>query len=363
MPSISQLKITIVDKKDWFMVGFVKLWIMTGMRTFEDSTGSLNQLRFKKGIDFVNDEIVSIDPSNKNIRLRSGTTVPYDFLIIAMGAELVPDRIPGLVKNGLVLYDHHQLLEIRSRLASIRSGRIAVAITAMPYKCPPAPFEACLLVDSMLRNRGVRNSIQIDIYSPAPMALPTAGPKISKQIQDLINSESITFHNSTKTTSVQPGMLVFGDGSKASFDLLLAVPPHTAPAVIYDSGLAKKPGFIPVGRDCRTSFSGVFAVGDVTTMQVTDTATTPKAGVFAEGQGIMVAKNILTQIQHDGKQGTELFDGKGGCFIESGRGTASIIEVDMFPESGPSSTRLSESTPGNLAQKLDFEKERLQEWL
>jgi len=86
----------------------------------------------------------------------------------------------------------------------------------------------------------------------------------------------------------------------------------------------------------------------------------PKAGIFAEGEGITVAKNIISKLES--KETSAVFDGKGGCFLESGRDTASIIEVDMFTNSKPF-TKLTESTKDNLSKKLDFEKERLSKWL
>ena len=46
--SSSQVKITIIDKKDWFMVGFAKLWIVNGTRTFENSIGSLHEIVKKR---------------------------------------------------------------------------------------------------------------------------------------------------------------------------------------------------------------------------------------------------------------------------------------------------------------------------
>jgi len=355
--SSSQVKITVIDKKDWFMVGFAKLWIMNGTRTFENSIGSLNELP-KKEINFIKDEILAIDLQNKNVKTIS-QNISYDFLIISMGSMLAPERIPGLKNNGLNLYDHSQLLEIHDKLMSIKSGKIAICIMGMPYKCPPAPFEASLLVDSMLKERGIRNSIQIDFYSPAPITLPAAGPEVSKQILELVNSEKIIFHNSCKIKSVESNKLIFAN-SKANFDLLLFIPPHIAPKVIYDSSLAKEPGFIPIDRDCKTSFENVFAIGDVTSMTVTETMAVPKAGVFAEGEGITVAKNIISKIQS--KEELALFDGKGGCFIESGKETASILEVDMFSQSKPS-TNLSESTSDNLSKKIEFEKERMTKWL
>jgi len=354
----SQIKITVIDKKDWFMVGFAKLWIIKGIRTFENSIGSLNQL-IKKEINFLKEEIIQIDLQNKQIKTTT-KTLSYDFLIIAMGAVLAPEKIPGLSENGMNLYDHNQLTEIHKKIKNMRSGNIAISIMGMPYKCPPAPFEASLLIDSMLRDAGVRESIQIHFYSPAPITLPAAGPEISKKILSLINSENIIFHDSCKIKSVEKNKLIFQNGEEANFDLLLAVPPHVAPKVIYESGLAKEGGFIPINRDCKTPFENVYAVGDVTTLTVIDTMTVPKAGVFAEGEAITVAQNIISNIQS--KNELLLFDGKGGCFLESGRDTASIIEVDMFTESKPT-TKLTESTAKHLDEKLQFEKERLSKWL
>ncbi|MBT3580660.1 MAG: NAD(P)/FAD-dependent oxidoreductase, partial [Nitrosopumilus sp.] len=274
----SRVKITIIDKKDWFMVGYAKLWIMNGTRTFENSIGSLNELP-KKQINFIKDEIIEIN-YNDNFVTTKSEDISFDFLIISMGAVLAPEKIPGLVENGFNLYDHNQLDEIHHKLDKIESGKIAIVIMAMPYKCPPAPFEASLLVDSMLRKRGIRDSIQIDFYSPAPITLPAAGPEVSKKILDLVNSEKITFHNSKKIIRVEPKKLIF-ENDEYSFDILLAIPPHTAPKVIYDSNLAKEPGFIPINRDCKTPHENIFAVGDVTSLVVTDSMAVPKAGVFA----------------------------------------------------------------------------------
>ena len=352
----SQVKITVVDKKNWFMVGFAKLWIIRGTRTFENSIGSLEQLS-KKDINFIQEEILRIDLQSKFVK-TTNQNISYDYLIIAMGAALAPEKIKGLKENSLNLYDHDQLAKIHDSLSEIKSGNIAIAITAMPYKCPPAPFEASLLIDSLLREKNIRENVKIHFYSPAPITLPAAGPEVSQQILDLIKSENITFHDSCKIKSVEKNKLIFENG-EASFDVLIAVPPHIAPKVIYEAGLAKEGGFIPITRDCKTSFENVFAVGDVTSLPVAEKAV-PKAGIFAEGEAITVAKNIISKIQNE--KSSELFDGKGGCFIESGRDTASLIEVNMFTEPNPT-TKITESTKKHLDEKLQFEKERLEKWL
>lgn len=356
LPS-SKVRITVIDKKDWFMVGFAKLWIMNGTRTFENSIGSLNQLQ-KKEIEFLKDEVVKIDLENNRVKTTS-KDLSYDYLIIALGATLAPEKIPGLLENGLNLYDHNQLSQIHEKLTTIKSGNIAIAIMGMPYKCPPAPFEAALLIDSMLRNLGVRDSVKINFYSPAPITLPAAGPEVSQQILELINSEKIVFHDSCKTLSVEKNKLIFENG-QANFDFLISIPPHIAPKVIYESGLAKEDGFIQINRDCKTLSENVYAIGDVTSLPVGEKMAVPKAGIFAEGEGLTVAHTIISKIKS--QENTELFDGKGGCFIESGRSTASLIEVDMFSKSKPL-TKLTESTKEHLNEKIQFEKERIEKWL
>lgn len=347
----SRVRVTLVDRKDWFMVGFAKLWIIRGTRTFEESIASLDNLS-KRDISFVKSEILGINLAGRVVETAGGS-LDYDYLVVALGARLSPQSIPGLEENGLNLYDHGQLATIRERLLSLESGSVAIAIMGMPYKCPPAPFEAAMLVSSLLRELGVRGTVSIDVYSPAPITLPAAGPEISGSMLEMIQSENIRFHGSCKTVSVDPGRLNFQEGG-ADYDILLAVPPHTVPEVV--SELAGDDPFIRIDRFGRTRTDSVYAIGDVT-MLPAGKAAVPKAGIFAEGEGLAVARSIVSDIL-PGEE-PEPFDGRGGCFIESGRGTASIIDVDAFTPS----TSLSDSTEDSLAAKIRFERDRLEGWL
>lgn len=351
------VKITIIDKKDYFMMDLVKLWIIKGTRQFETSKRPLQSLT-KKGIEFVNEQVISIDSNNKKVK----TTIRdfrYDYLIIALGVELDSQKIPGLQENGMILYDIEDVPKIRQKILQMKSGRLAFVITGMPYKCPPAPFEAALIINSMLKDLGVRDSINVDFYSLVPITLPAAGPEVSKQLLDILESENIAFHGNCKTVSVEPRTIKFEDGREEKFDLLIAVPPHKAPQVIHDAGLAPPGQFISVKRDCKTPFEGVYAIGDVTNMMITDKLAVPKAGIFAEGEGIAVAHDIIAQIKK--QQTSSVFEGRGGCFVEMGN-TAGYVYVDMFAQPNPI-TRLDKPAEEHMQEKEAFEKERLQKWL
>jgi sulfide:quinone oxidoreductase len=117
--------------------------------------------------------------------------------------------------------------------------------------------------------------------------------------------------------------------------------------------------FIPVKRDCKTQFDKVYAIGDVTNMMATDKIAVPKAGIFAEGQGIAVAQDIISQIKKE--KINSVFEGKGGCFVEMGT-TAGYVYVDMFAEPNPI-TRLDKPAIEHMEEKEQFEKERLEKWL
>ncbi len=353
----ADVKITVIDKKDYFMMDLVKLWIIKGTRKFETSKRPLQTIT-KKGIEFVNEQVVAIDPKQRKVKTASGE-FSCDFLIIAMGVELGPEKIPGLNGNCLVLYDLEDGPKIRNEILKIKSGKIAFAITGMPYKCPPAPFEAALIIDSMLKGQKVREEIEIDFYSPAPITLPAAGPEVSKQLLDILEQQNIKFHGNCKTILVEKNQLKFEDGTSAKFDLLIAIPPHRAPKTVYECGLAQEGAYIPVKRDCKTGYDKVYAIGDVTTMMVTDKIAVPKAGIFAEGQGIAVARDIISQIKKG--QDAPIFDGRGGCFVEMGN-TAGYVYVDMFADPNPI-TRLDKPTQEHLVEKEKFEKERLEKWL
>lgn len=175
----------------------------------------------------------------------------------------------------------------------------------------------------------------------------------------ILKSKNIEFHGNHKTISVEQNKLKFESG-EADFDLLITVPPHKVPLVAVDCGLAQPGKFIEVNRACKTKFENVYAIGDVNQIMVTDKIAVPKAGIFAENEGITVARNIISKIKKE--QEVAIFDGKGGCFLETGKKTAGYIRVDMYATPAPI-TELDASSPDYFIEKEKFEKERLDKWL
>jgi sulfide:quinone oxidoreductase len=361
-------QISIVDSKDYFIMGLVNLWILSGIRTLEESKVALSRLE-NKGISYLNGKVTGIDPVSRTVTIKGTSTLrlEYDYLVIALGAEFALENVKGFLENGgFNLYDAEQVPKLREKILSLKKGRIAICITSLPYKCPPAPYEASLLINNILVKNGTRDSVNIDIYTPTPIALPVAGSKVSQDVIKLLNDSHINFHPLHKIKKViDKEMIEFENGNKAKYDLLVAIPPHRVPEVIRNSNLIKEgQNWIKVDRfSLRTDYQNVFAVGDVNEIKVNENVAIPKAGVFAEAQAKVVSQQILDDIQNNRDNlSSSKFDGKGFCFMEVGDKKAGYISTDFYNEAGPV-TLLEPPSRDSYEKKLDFEKSKISEWL
>ena len=361
-------QISIADSKDYFIMGLVNLWILSGIRTLEDSKIALSRLE-NKGISYLNGEVTAIDPVSRTVTIKGSSTLrlEYDYLVIALGSEFALENVKGFLENGGAnLYDAEQVPKLREKILSLKKGRIAICITSVPYKCPPAPYEASLLINDILVKNGTRDSIDIEIYTPTPIALPVAGAKVSEDVINLLNDNHINFHPLHKIKTVlDKEMIEFENGNKIKYDLLIAIPPHRVPEVIRNSDLIKQgQNWINVDKfSLKTDYQNVFAIGDVNEIKVNENVAIPKAGVFAEAQAKVVSQQIIDDIENNrDKLSSSKFDGKGFCFMEVGDKKAGYIAADFYNEGGPV-TLLEPPSKESYEKKLDFERSKISEWL
>jgi sulfide:quinone oxidoreductase len=359
-------RIVLVDKETHHVFAPSFTWIMLGWRDPSRISRELDLLK-KKGIEYVNAEALEIDPANRLVKTGAGDFA-YDYLIVALGAELNPQAVPGLLEAAHTPYSLEGAVVLRDALNDFAGGKVAVVIAALPFKCPAAPYETALLLEYAFRQRGIRDKVDLRVFTPETLPMPVAGPEVGTAIKLFLDERGIGFHPQHKPASVDPGKkeIAFENGQKAGFDLLVAVPPHRSPEVVRKSGLANKAGWIPVDRrTLKTSVENVFALGDVTSILLPgryrpDTPLPlPKAGVFAHFQAAAVAGNILSEIK--GGTGGKEFSGRGYCFLETGYGMAGYGSGNFYGEPQPAVTF---GRPGRLWRfaKVLFERWWLRHW-
>jgi sulfide:quinone oxidoreductase len=361
-------QISIADSKDYFIMGLVNLWILSGIRTLEDSKIALSRLE-NKGISYLHGEVTAIDPVSRTVSIQGSSTLrlEYDYLVISLGSDFALEHVKGFLENGGAnLYDAEQVPKLREKILSLKKGRIAICITSVPYKCPPAPYEASLLINDILVKNGTRDSIDIEIYTPTPIALPVAGTKVSQDVINLLDDSHVNFHPLHKIKTVSDTKEIeFENGNRVNYDLLIGIPPHKVPEVIRNSDLIKQgQNWINVDKfSLKTDYQNVFAIGDVNEIKVNENVAIPKAGVFAEAQAKVVSQQIIDDIENNrDKLSSSKFDGKGFCFMEVGDKKAGYIAADFYNEGGPV-TLLEPPSKESYEKKLDFERSKISEWL
>jgi sulfide:quinone oxidoreductase len=345
--------VTVVAADDRFYAGFAKLWDLVGTRPLEQGTASLSILE-QHGIHFVQTRVTAIDPSERRVETEAGS-FSADFLLVALGAGPGPERFSKLHGPAHDLYDANELPQMRADLSHLDAGTLVVAILGAPYKCPPAPYEAALLLDEHLRGRDVRDAIELVVSTPQPMTLPAAGPEISHFVAEALKDRDIELRTeqSVQAIDVDSRTVSFAGDRQLEYALLLAVPQAVPPQVVVDSPLAGEGGWIQPDRETlHTRFERVYAAGDCTA------SPPPKAGIFAEAGARVAARNIAAEI--DGGPG-DRFDGTGYCFMEFPGRRASTLEGHFFAQ--PPEVRLAEPDAETFARKQAFETERLRDWL
>jgi sulfide:quinone oxidoreductase len=353
----SEHSVTLVDRSGSFMMGLRKLWILTGRGTRQEGTRSLDALA-AKGVQVRRAVVRGIDSRARTVQ-TDGVQIPFDYLIVALGAELRPDLVPGFTPAAFNLYDPDDVERLAARVRTFREGLILVAVLGVPYKCPPAPYEAAMLLDELFRTRGERDRVVIQTSTPQPMSLPVVGAAGCAQVEGHLAMRSIGFTPNRKVTRLEGSALV-SEGTTMQADLLIGVPPHRPPAVVRDSGVAMRGEWVSVdAATLRTSVEGIFAVGDVVEIPLANGMPLPKAGVFAEEQGKVVAAQIISELI--GRPTPAPYSGHGFCFIELGGQHASMVQGSFFASPSPN-VQISAPSAEAFKQKMEFERSRLASW-
>ena len=344
--------VTLIDKGDAFVFGYSKLDLMFGRKTPEAVRLPYSDFA-KPGVRLIHETITAIDPEGRRVSTDGGE-YEADILVVALGADYDLEATPGLAEGGNEFYSVAGAERLRDLIPGFTEGRAVVGVCGAPFKCPPAPSEAALLLHDHLSERGARDACEITLLMPLPSPVPPS-PQTSEALLTAFAERGIEFVPGARITSLDAGrgVVLLEHGSEVPYDLFLGVPKHRAPDVVLASGMAED-GYIPVeSRTLKTRFPGVYAVGDVATVGV------PKAGVFSEGAARVVAAEVLADLARGDQPAG--YDGLGSCYIEFGAGRVGRVDVDFL--SGPKPTGTFQAPSSALvAEKENFGSSRRARW-
>jgi sulfide:quinone oxidoreductase len=347
-----QVRVTLIDQNDSFIFGFSKLDIMFGREATAEARLHFRDID-KESVEFRQERVTSIDPETRQVETDVGS-YDADILVVALGADYDISVTPGFAEGGFEYYSVPGAERMRDVIPSFDSGTIVIAILGQPFKCPPAPFEAAILLHDHFVQRGVRETVELRVIGPMAAPVPIT-KEVSEAILEALREREIEY---------VPQQLVIGldnssrearleSGASLGYDLFIGIPVHRVPEVVEMSGLADA-GWVPVdSANLMTRFPDVYALGDVAGTPVA------KAGVFAEAAARVVAADIAARLH-----GAELerpYDGAGNCYIEFGGGMVGKVEANFL--GGPKPTaRLVGPSRELAADKAEFASSRSERW-
>lgn len=333
-------RVVLVEKNAQHAFAPSFLWLMTGDRRPDQIARDVRQL-VVPGVEVIVAEAQAIDLANRRVQ-TSVQTLTFDYLIVALGADLAAEAIPGLADAGHTFYTFDGAGKLRDALQTFSGGKVAVVVSAVPYKCPGAPHEGAMLIADFFRRRGIRGKVEVHLFTPEPQPMPVVGPALGEAVTQMLRGRGVVFHPLHKLTAVDPAVrgLSFEGKEPFKYDLLVAIPPHRGPRLVREAGLANEAGWIPVDRaTLQTKYENVYALGDVSVCPIPGRwkpdapLILPKAGVFAHAQAEVVARRIAAEITREGTQAE--FPGLGYCMLEAGESMAGFAYGNFFAEPSP----------------------------
>lgn len=290
----SNTKILLFEKEVKNVFAPSLLWLMVGKRKPKQVYRNTTNIS-GTGIEVVLGKIEQVNPEQIAV-IVNGKEYKGDYMVVSLGAEQFAEF--NLTNYGQDFYSLGGATEFHEQLQNFKGGKIAVLIPSLPFKCPAAPYEAAMLIESYIQKKGLGNKTEISLYTPEPGPMPVAGKELSEAVRQIVESKDIKYFPEHQLASVTENTLTFGNGNSFEYDLLAYTPKHQCPSVIKGTDLIGKSGWIEVNRNTmETNFPNVYAIGDCTFIPLEMGKPLPKAGVFAHYQAEVVANHIKKKYQ------------------------------------------------------------------
>ena len=306
-----EAEITVVDKtgKHVYQPGFV--YVAFEHQKPEKLVRDERKL-LRKRVKLVVGEAVKIDPEGRKVVLADGQVLEYDRLVVALGARLTPEELPGFEEAAHHFYSLEAAVRLRQALESFQGGKIVVTVASVPYKCPPAPSEAACQLDYYFTKRKMRDKVDIHFLSPLSRIFPLE--PVNPVVEKVFTEHNVHFTIFFNAESIDPKARTVSsiEGETVPYDLLIMVPPHRGAKVVEDSGLGDRGGWLPTDKaTLRTkAHPDIFAAGDCTDVPVS------KSGAAAHFQAKVIADSIVAALR--GRPAAARYAGHGQCYCDAG---------------------------------------------
>ena len=301
-----KVRITLLSNSPWHYYKPAFMYVAFNS-FFRDELRRPQRSLLRPEIDFYLEEVEHFDFRENRVRCKSGRRVGYDHLIISTGCVPAPQRIEGLKEAGDHFYQYAAARQLADKLASIEKGRIFITVSFpkthnVPHQCGIAPMETTLMLDDLLRKRGVRDQVEIVYTYPTVAQLLRNCLFMQKETCEVLpaifEQRGIKYQRGFTLDRVDPDAKIAysAEGKAENFDILMATPPITAVQAVCDAGISQAAdgeGWLPTDHETMKvlGLDNVYVLGDTVDLPVS------KAGGSCHSQSPVVVNNVTSEIR------------------------------------------------------------------
>ncbi len=283
-------------------------WVAFDLTPLENIQLDIENLLLRKGINWIEGKVTALDPHTQTLKV-AGKRINYDYVVIATGASLALNVVPGLgPEEGYtqsVCNPHHALLA-REAWRKFLENPGPLVVGAVPgASCFGPLYEFTMLADYVLRTEGLRHQVPITLVTPEPYAghLGIGGMTNSAElVSQLLEERDIKLIENAEIAEIFPEKMTLADGRILPFQYSMVVPPFQGVAFLRSvKGLTDEKGFVPILPTCQhPNFPSIYSLG--VAVQLTQPEQTPipigvpKTGQMTEAMGMAVAHNIAREL-------------------------------------------------------------------
>jgi sulfide:quinone oxidoreductase len=325
-----------------FIPGLIQ--IALGLKPLDHIQLDLTSLAHRHGLQLVIGQVTALDPDRRCITVNGDRYIEYDYVLIATGASLAFDLIPGLGPHGgytqSVCTPAHALAARDAWQRFLADPGPLVVGAAPGAGCFGPAYEFVLMADHELRKRGLRDRVEITYITPEPYVghLGVADLKQARELTAaLMSRRGVKVVDNAVIQSVTPEAVVLADGHAVPFQYAMILPAFRGVSFVRQvPGLSDEKGFIPILPTQRhPEFDRIYAVGvsiqlpqpDITPVPIG----MPKSGQMTEAMATAAAHNIAVDLGAvQAPQQIPTLDAL--CFAEFGETGIAYIAAPVIPD-------------------------------